>query len=150
MLDYEWDFVPAVDPDQGLLPIVPLDHDTGMMQMRNYQQEAVDAVFDELNEHESTLLVLATGLGKTICFAELAYRWPVGRVLIIAHREELIDQAAEKVGLHLDEHPAIEMGDRKESRDGHGLLDKAKVLVTSVQTMSRPNRMQWFNPMDFG
>ena len=151
MLNDGFDFVPEMpDLDAELLPIIPLDHDTGMMTMRPYQQEAVDAVFSELQEHRSTLAVLATGLGKTIIFAEVAYRWPVGRVLIVAHREELIEQAQEKVGHHLDERPAIEMGSRKESRHGHGLLDKSKVLVTSVQTMSRPNRMQFFNPMDFG
>lgn len=141
---------PSPDLDEPLLPIVPLTHDTGMMTMRPYQQEAVDAVFSEFQEHRSTLAVLATGLGKTIIFAEVAYRWPIGRVLIMAHREELIQQAADKVGHHLDEKPAIEMGSRKESRLGHGFLDKSKVLVTSVQTMSRPNRMQFFNPMDFG
>ena len=139
-----------VDPDQELLPIVPLDHDVGMMTMRDYQQEAVDAILSELQQNRSTLLVMATGTGKTVVMAELAYRWPVGRVLVIAHREELIDQARDKIGHHLDEQPGVEMGDRKESRSGHGVLDKSKVLVTSVQTMSRPNRMQWFNPMDFG
>lgn len=141
---------PVIDLNEPLKPIVPLDHDVGMMTMRDYQQEAVDAVFSELQENKSTLLVMATGLGKTICFAEMAYRWPVGRVLIIAHREELIQQAQEKVGHHLDEMPGVEMGDRKESRLGHGVMDRSKVLVTSVQTMSRPNRMQWFNPADFG
>jgi superfamily II DNA or RNA helicase len=150
MSDDEWDFIPPDISDQELLPIVPLDHDSGLIQMRDYQQEAVDAVYVELQENLSTMVVMATGTGKTCVFSEIAYRWPVGRVMIIAHREELIDQAAEKIGHHLDEHPAIEMGDRKESRDGHGLLDKSKVLVTSVQTMSRPNRMQWFNPSDFG
>lgn len=140
----------ASEQTAELQPIIPLDCGPGLIVLRPYQEECVESVFNELQDNVSTLVVMATGLGKTVCFAEIAYRWPVGRVLLIAHREELIDQAVEKLSHHMDERPSVEMGARKESRQGHGFLDKAKVLVTSVQTMSRPGRQQWFNPMDFG
>lgn len=125
----------------------------GYFQLRPYQADAVDAVFTELQDHQSTLLVLPTGCGKTVAFAEMVLRWPdeMGRVLIMAHRYELIDQASEKVGLHIGEQTGIEMGWRREQTEyGHGLLDRAKVLVTSVQTMSREKRQAKFDPEHFG
>ena len=136
-------------PDIELLPIIPLDHGDGMMVPRLYQLDCVDLIFEELQTNVSTLVVMATGLGKTIVCAELILRWPHGRILFLAHREELIYQARDKIGHHIDETCAIEMGVLKEHRGGHGLLDKSKVLIASVQTMSRPNRSQFFNPMDF-
>ena len=136
-------------PDIELLPIIPLDHGDGMMVPRLYQLDCVDLIFEELQTNVSTLVVMATGLGKTIVCAELILRWPHGRILFLAHREELIYQARDKIGHHIDEACAIEMGVLKEHRGGHGLLDKSKVLIASVQTMSRPNRSQFFNPMDF-
>lgn len=125
----------------------------GYFQLRPYQSDAVDAVFEELQDNQSTLLVLPTGCGKTVAFAEMALRWPdeMGRVLIMAHRYELIDQASEKVGIHIGEATGVEMGARREQTEyGHGLLDRAKVLVTSVQTMSRENRQAKFDPEHFG
>lgn len=135
-----------------LIPIQPNPPGLGYFDLRPYQKDAVSAAFESLNEHPSTLIVLPTGCGKTVCFAELALQWPdgMGRVLVMAHRYELIDQAQEKVGLHLGEHPSVEMGDRKEIEQGHSILDRSKVLVTSVQTMSREKRQQRFNPQDFG
>lgn len=136
-----------------LVPIVPNPPGDGFFELRPYQCDAADAVFEELQDNQSTLVVLPTGTGKTVLFAEIALRWPedMGRVLIMAHRYELIDQAAEKVGLHLGETTGIEMGSRREQTEyGHGLLDRAKVLVTSVQTMSREKRQEKFDPEHFG
>lgn len=136
-----------------LTAISPLPGGDGFFSLRPYQLEAVEEVFRSLNENQSTLMVLPTGCGKTVCFAEIALRWPneLGRLMVMAHRTELIDQASEKVGLHIGENAAIEMGSRREATEnGHGILDRAKVLVTSVQTMSREKRQQKFNPKDFG
>lgn len=136
-----------------LIPINPKPSGDGYFQLRPYQLNSVDAVFEELQDNQSTLVVLPTGCGKTVCFAEMALRWPdeLGRVLVMAHRFELIDQASEKVGLHIGETPGIEMGSRREQTEyGHGLLDRSKVLVTSVQTMSREKRQERFRPEDFG
>ncbi|MFH1821191.1 MAG: DEAD/DEAH box helicase family protein, partial [Methanobacteriota archaeon] len=37
--------------------------------LRPYQQEALDGIYSQLDEHDSTLLVMATGVGKTIVFS---------------------------------------------------------------------------------
>jgi superfamily II DNA or RNA helicase len=98
-----------------------------------------------------TLAVLPTGTGKTVCFAHVAKAWidaGRGRALIVAHREELIQQAADKVlqvtGVHAD----IEMGESR--ADQCSLIDQAPIVITSVQTMCRPNRHGRFDPQQFG
>ena len=85
---------------------------------------------------------------NTVIGAEVIIRHPgQGRILFIAHVVELIDQARRTIKNHTDEEPSVEMGDQSECRDGHGILDKSKVLVASIQTMSR--RMEQFDPNDF-
>ena len=66
------------------------------MRLRPYQQAAVDAVHEAFREHDSTLVVQPTGTGKTVLFAEVIRR-EHRRALVIAHREELIWQAAKKI-----------------------------------------------------
>ncbi len=71
---------------------------TGAPGLRPYQVGALAAIRSELEQHRSTLLVAATGTGKTVTFAQLA-RTEVshgGRVLILVHRDELIRQASRK------------------------------------------------------
>lgn len=68
--------------------------------LRPYQEEAITAIRGEwANGNKSTLLVMATGTGKTSVFGEIANRAIHNgkRVLVIAHREELIDQAAKRL-----------------------------------------------------
>src|SRR4051812_48533881 len=60
--------------------------------LRPYQREAVSGILAQLAEQRSTLVVLPTGAGKTQTFGDVAADWP-GRVLVLAHRDELIDQA---------------------------------------------------------
>ena len=64
------------------------------MKLRTYQQEFVDAVLAK--PAPRMLGVLPTGTGKTICFAEIARRLNV-KTLVLAHRDELIRQACDKV-----------------------------------------------------
>lgn len=136
-----------------LRPVEPLPIvDGGMLTMRDYQIAAVDAIYRELREQRSTLAVLATGLGKTVIAAEVALLWPEqhGRVLFIAHRKELIEQGAKSIGLHIDEDCGIEMAQQSEARQGRSLTGQSKVLVGSVQTLSRLNRLKAYKPEDFG
>lgn len=63
--------------------------------LRPYQEEALNAINEHWQEWDRELLVLPTGCGKTIVFNELAYHRP-GNVLILAHRDELIEQARDK------------------------------------------------------
>ena len=70
------------------------------MELRPYQQKAKDSVFDEWHKgNKRTLLVLPTGTGKTIVFAKIAEECVKNgeRVLILAHRGELLEQAADKI-----------------------------------------------------
>lgn len=70
------------------------------MELRPYQSEAKTAVFEQWNEGKNkTLVVLPTGCGKTIVFAKITEECVKQgkRVLILAHRGELLDQAADKL-----------------------------------------------------
>lgn len=123
------------------------------MQLRPYQQQAVDAILADLADAESTLLVCATGLGKTVTFAHVAKHFsPLGRVLVLAHREELIHQAADKLARITGESPDIEMADLWADRPNmHG--HRSRCVVSSIQTqisgMGGKGRMSRFSPSEF-
>lgn len=114
------------------------------MKLRPYQLDAMDGVDGMLVKHKSTLLEMATGLGKTVVFSYIADAWP-GRVLVIAHRDELIRQAAEKIYQITGKPCAIEMGRESASNELYG----TKVTVASVQTLSRATRRSRFHPDHF-
>lgn len=70
------------------------------MELRPYQEEAIQAIEGQWQEgNRRTLLVLPTGAGKTIVFCKLTERQvrAGARVLIMAHRGELLEQAADKL-----------------------------------------------------
>jgi DNA repair protein RadD len=71
------------------------------MQLRWYQQEAVDSAYNFLcQEAGNPLICLPTGSGKSLVIAEIARRAVTdygGRVLVLQHRKELITQNADKV-----------------------------------------------------
>ena len=115
---------------------------------RDYQLECMDRTFEQLEIYNSTLIVKATGTGKTIMFAGIIDRWTSGRVIVMAHRDELIQQACKKIKLVTGERCDVEMGESR--ADSSIMYTKSKCVVTSVQTMGRANRMKRFNPNDFG
>lgn len=117
------------------------------MKIRPYQFDAVEGVFAQWERMIlSTLIVMPTGTGKTITFREIVRRMLDecgGRALVIAHREELVRQAADKLmdaGLVCE----IEMADQR--ADG-SLLRRAQVIVGSIQTLTRRGRR--FDPTEF-
>ena len=57
------------------------------MELRPYQQECIDAILAQ--PPGSYLAQMATGLGKTVTFANIPRK---GRVLLLSHREELVEQ----------------------------------------------------------
>ena len=116
------------------------------MNLRPYQEAALGAITQCLENKFSTLAVLATGLGKTVVLAYLARRWP-GRVLVLAHRDELVNQAVEKLQTVTGEMVGVEMGQRMLDEDA---FIKPRLVVSSVQTMSRPKRQRKFRPCEFG
>ena len=103
-----------------------------------YQVEAVEAVRRELVENRGTLVWLATGLGKTQVACELIRTWG-GRCLFLAHRDELIQQAAKRIDQFTGAWPEIEEADLRASPDGDGHV------VASIQTLHRDSRLNRFD-----
>ncbi|MCD6404326.1 MAG: DEAD/DEAH box helicase family protein [Planctomycetes bacterium] len=78
-----------------------------MLTLRPYQEEAVEAIYQHLRERDDNpCAVLPTASGKTPILARISKdavgRWK-GRVLILAHVKELLEQAVEKLGLFAPE-----------------------------------------------
>jgi len=108
---------------EALAPASP----TFRLTPRPYQYEAVAALLAATARGlHRPLLVLPTGTGKTIVFALLVQRRH-GRSLILAHRDELIQQAVDKLRL-VD--PTLALGVVQAARDEH----TAPTVVASVQT----------------
>jgi superfamily II DNA or RNA helicase len=88
------------------------------MILRGYQRRCSDAVMQAWREVVSALVVMPTGTGKTVLFADLIRRSFPRRAMVLAHREELIWQALDKIkrvtGLNCD----IEMADHRAAMDG--------------------------------
>lgn len=114
------------------------------MELRPYQQEAKDAIFDQWEKVDKTLLVLPTGCGKTIVFAKVTEECVRRgcRVLILAHRGELLQQAADKIA------KATKLGCATEKADETCLGSWFRITVGSVQTMMREKRLARF-PEDY-
>lgn len=110
--------------------------------LRPYQRESIAAVLDAYNAGISRpLLSLPTGGGKTVVFMYIvAVRG--GRALIIAHRDELIEQAAAKAKMIL---PSASVGIVKAQRNQ---ID-ADVVVASVQTLTQRHRLAQFDRTTF-
>jgi superfamily II DNA or RNA helicase len=100
----------------------------------------------------STLLVMATGTGKTVVMGETAARWPKGRVMMLAHRDELISQGATKIGAMCSETCGIEMADSHLNESS--AFSKHRVVMASVQSLNSQRggkyRFEKFNPNEFG
>lgn len=114
-------------------------------ELRPYQQQARDHIHAEWeNGHTRTLLVLPTGTGKTIVFASVAAdQVRAGdRVLILAHRGELLEQAADKLQRSTGLVSAVEKA------DATCLNTWFRVVVGSVQTLQRTARLERF-PRDY-
>jgi superfamily II DNA or RNA helicase len=113
--------------------------------LRPYQREAVAEALAVLTRRRAALLVLPTGTGKTVIFATVAAALrPAGRVLVLAHREELIRQAEEKIRAWTSLSVAVEMAEARAAGT------TADVVVASVQTLAREPRLTAFPPDAFG
>ena len=109
------------------------------MALREYQQKAVQAVFNEWEQGRNrTLLVQATGTGKTIVLADVVRRIVEqgGRALVMAHRSELLDQAADKI----ERTTGLKCSVEKAEETCVGSF--FPVTVGSVQTLYREKRLE--------
>lgn len=115
------------------------------MDLRPYQSEAISAIQEQWQSgNRRTLLVLPTGAGKTIVFCKLTEELvrTGQRVLIMAHRGELLEQAADKL------YKATGLRSATEKADETCLGSWFRVTVGSVQSLQRPKRLDQF-PEDY-
>lgn len=101
------------------------------MKLRPYQREAIDAIRDVWDSgQQNALLVLATGLGKTVVFTALGRELRaegIGKTLVLAHRGELLEQAKAKwLEVEPDAIVGVVKGAQRETW--------ADVIVASVQS----------------
>lgn len=115
-----------------------------MFTLRKYQEEAVNAIEKQWDEgFLKTLLVLPTGCGKTVVFAKVTENQVRNgkRVLILAHRGELLEQAADKL------YKSTGIMSALEKAESTSLGSWYRVTVGSVQTLMREKRLMQF-PQD--
>ena len=115
------------------------------MELRPYQKESKAAVFEQWRSGiRRTLLVLPTGCGKTIVFAKITEDCVRNgdRVLILAHRGELLEQAADKIA------KATGLGCATEKAEQSCLGSWFRITVGSVQSLMRESRLKRF-PEDY-
>lgn len=111
------------------------------MDLRPYQQEAREAIFEQWDSGvKKTLLVLPTGCGKTIVFAKVTEDCVRrgDRVLILAHRGELLKQASDKI------RKSTGLGCAMEKAEESCKDSWFRIVVGSVQTMMREKRLGQF------
>lgn len=134
--------ITLLDPAESTAPAEP-DTPAAPMQLRPYQNEAKAAVLGQWEQGvQRTLLVLPTGCGKTIVFAKISEDCVKRgeRVLILAHRGELLEQAADKI------HKACNLNCAVEKAEETSLGSFWRITVGSVQTLMRESRLARFLP----
>ena len=115
------------------------------MGLRPYQVECVSKIEESFLEFNRVLVTLFTGAGKTIIFSEIANKYIKNgkKVLVLAHREELLDQAADKMmKFHGVDFTLIKSG--KE-------YDESKMFqIGSVQSLCKEDRLNKFDKDYYG
>ncbi|KAL4967619.1 DEAD/DEAH box helicase [Aspergillus stella-maris] len=119
------------------------------IQLRDYQEECIQAVIDHVGEgHKRLGVSLATGAGKTVIFTQLIGRIPTrntigDKSLIIVHRRELVEQAYRHCRLAYPNLTVeVEMGNRVASGTGD-------IIIASVRSLTSGDRMAKFDPSRF-
>jgi superfamily II DNA or RNA helicase len=126
------------------------------LKLRPYQHDCIESVERELEDARSALAVAATGTGKTVIMAHIAKReMQRGRVMMIAHREELLTQAQDKFEAVIGDRPSLEQAG---NYAGNGIFDRARCVIASVQTLNTAKldehsepyyRYERFDPFSF-
>ncbi len=118
------------------------------IELRPYQTESINRILAsyEQNKHSSELLVLPTGSGKTVIFSQIIHhlseKYGVN-ALVIAHRDEILDQSADKYRMVK---PDAIIG-----KVGSGIHEYGgEVTVASIQTISRPEHLKRLQSIGYG
>lgn len=104
--------------------------------LRPYQSECVAAIHDSWTRCDSVLVELATGLGKTEVFTEIARTWEQGRVMVVCPLIQLIGQAAKKITKRTGISPGIEQSSLR-AKNSEWSYDE--FIVASKQTLCTLN-----------
>ncbi|KNG82424.1 putative DEAD/DEAH box helicase [Aspergillus nomiae NRRL 13137] len=128
---------------------VPAARESPAIVLRDYQEECIKSVLDNLDQgHKRLGVSLATGAGKTVIFTQLIGRIPPRnetdtKTLILVHRRELVEQAARHCRLaYPDRTVEIEMGTSKAS-------PAADIVVASIRSLTNGDRIAKFDPKQF-
>ena len=124
---------------------MPAASTTTKLALRPYQRDAIDAVLGARRSGVRRMLVcLPTGAGKTVIFSHLA-QLARRQVLVLAHREELLAQAREKIERAMNGAAvvAIEQGAARAPED-------ARVLVCSIRSLHEERLARVMRGRDVG
>src|SRR5690606_38752163 len=137
-----------------------------MIKPYDYQEKAISEILEKFKTLDRLCLQLVTGAGKTITFSFLAKKWieqKGGKVLILCHREELVQQSAEvilKLGMNNEKvlpttkrlHHAsdvyiamIETLDRRLKKNPKYLKDVSLLIADECHVMVFPKVYSFFN-----
>ena len=111
--------------------------------LRKYQQDIKQNIFKKWNSYFNVMLQLPTGTGKTVLFTSIINdlnKVPETKILILAHRKELIDQISEQLKLYSIEHGIIASG-RVRNKE-------LNIQVASVQTLTHDNNIDLLNELN--
>ena len=103
--------------------------------LRFYQERAVPLAESALAEHGSTILVMATGLGKTEIICEVIRRWTGGDILCLAHSDELVEQLRERIERRTHVRPYVDKAEEKAP-------PWAQCVVASIATIRQKRRLE--------
>ena len=112
-----------------------------MSYLRDYQVDARDSGLQALSNHESALMVMPTGTGKTEVFLDLIDKWLTmydSGVLVLAHRQELVWQPWDRWHSKTGGYGELEMGEYHRSNN----LRTSSVTFASKDTLYRPKRLR--------
>jgi DNA or RNA helicases of superfamily II len=114
----------------------------GLIKLRDYQEECKNAFFKALkNGRKRHLIILPTGAGKTILFSSIAKEMNT-QTLIMAHRDELIQQSVAKMKMIW---PEVDVGVVKGTKQD----TNHQYLVGSTQTLANEKRRRDLPPIKF-